>query len=403
MENSNHRDWVIFFYLNGNNELAPEMLHAKLNVEAEGSDENVDVLVQHDSIERQVVEIIRPGYHFQDYSLEPAGVSRYHISYDYSATFENLGNVNMADPKSLYDFIQWGMENYPARHYMLVLGGHVFQYVGLMPDYSQDKPYLMGYPEMVNALELIYKNLGKKIDLMVLDTCYFNRIEMLYELGKSEDPPVSQVLTHISGGPLSGLPYHTLINTLKGYHHIPADKVIHKIISNLNYDLIAYEISHQKLEEIKKLYNDLALCCLNSSTFEATTPSELLTNFDKKLPWHLILRDLAAKMPSLTIDYKNLSNSPFGHFYVSAQKLCDPYKVSLYSKLAFSRNNNWFRLLCQVNSSLSFCEDNCMHLKPFVISPNELYALISVMNPTLSFEQHQQIVRDLIVFKGWKW
>ncbi|HEX3027886.1 MAG TPA: tetratricopeptide repeat protein, partial [Clostridia bacterium] len=36
-------------------------------------------------------------------------------------------------------------------------------------------------------------------------------------------------------------------------------------------------------------------------------------------------------MPSLTLCYNNPSNQPFGHFYVSAQNIPDPYRISLYN------------------------------------------------------------------------
>ena len=32
--------------------------------------------------------------------------------------------INSGDPKDLYAFIKWGVENYPAKHYALVLWGH---------------------------------------------------------------------------------------------------------------------------------------------------------------------------------------------------------------------------------------------------------------------------------------
>lgn len=401
MDRKKQKDWVILFYLNGNNELAPEMLQAKLSIDLEGSGDGVDVFVQYGNIENRIVEIIRPGQQFANCSTEPAGVRRYRAGSFGPAAEENLIDANMADPKCLYDFVSRGMENYPANHYMLVLGGHVFQYVGLMPDYSQDKPYLMGYPEMVNALSLIYKNFGSKIDLLVLDTCYFNRIEMLYELGKDKDPPVRQALTYISGGPIYGLPYNDLIKITKMHLASESDKLVHKIMTYLSFDLIAYEISHEKLEAIKKSYNDLAQCYLEERAAFSINPSELLSNFDANLPWHHLLKELAIKMPSLTIDYKNISRSPFGHFYISAQSINDPYKISLYNKLAFSKGNSWPHLLYASNLEFKVYENKDFDLELYILNPNELYALICAMNPDLSFQDVIQIVHSLIEYKGW--
>jgi Clostripain family. len=403
MESKNQKDWVILFYLNGNNELGPEMSESKLAIEKEGSNDSVDVLVQYGRSEKRITEIIRPQYQLLG-AEGYMGVRRYHIADLASESFKDLGNVNMADPKCLYDFIEWGMINYPAKHYMLVLGGHVFQYVGLMPDYSQNLPYLMGYPEMVNALNLINKNLGRKIDLLVLDTCYANRIEMLYELGKEEEPPVDSVLTYTSGGPISGLPYDTLISAVKkNCSNATLHNLVKHIIDNLNYDLIAYEINHSKLETIKKQYSDIAYCRLNCKSIPCCSPSELLTNLDENLPWYNLLKKIHESMPSLTICHKNASNKPFGHFYVSANRISDAYRMSLYNKLAFAKNNFWARLLCSSNSTVNTSNEAETGLCPFALKPNDLYALIVAMNPDLSVEQNKQILRSLIEYKGWTW
>ncbi len=398
MDTENQKNWTILFYLNGNNELAPEMAESKKRIDEEGSNEKVNVLVQYSSAERRIVEIIRPQFDFSGYAAEPGGACRYHARAAGPLTPESLGNINMADPKRLYDFIRWGMENYPAKHYILVLGGHVFQYVGLMPDYCQDKPFLMGYPEMVNVLSLVHKDLGRKIDLLVLDTCYANRIEMLYELGKEKEPPVERLITYISGGPIAGLNYGNLLSIAKEYSKSFPNKMSCKLVSNLNYDLIAYEISHIKLDVIKKIYSDLALCYMNNRPDTPFSPSQLLTCFNHELPWHPILENLAAIMPSLTLCCNNPSNRSFGHFYVSAQNIPDPYKISLYNRLSFARNNGWTELLCNTPGNSLYTGT-----APYILQPSELYALAAVMNPGLNSDKIFKIVQNLISYKGWSW
>ena len=37
---------------------------------------------------------------------------------------EDLGEVNMGDGKALGDFITWGIQQYPAKRYMLVIWDH---------------------------------------------------------------------------------------------------------------------------------------------------------------------------------------------------------------------------------------------------------------------------------------
>ena len=73
----------------------------------------------------------------------------------------------MANPKKLYDFISWGMQLYPANKYMLILGGHGYQFVGMMTDYSQKAAYIMGIPEMARAINMAANEAGRKIDALV--------------------------------------------------------------------------------------------------------------------------------------------------------------------------------------------------------------------------------------------
>jgi len=37
---------------------------------------------------------------------------------------QDLGEVNMGDPEALSDYVKWGMKQYPANHYMLVIWDH---------------------------------------------------------------------------------------------------------------------------------------------------------------------------------------------------------------------------------------------------------------------------------------
>ncbi|ABX43168.1 clostripain-related cysteine peptidase [Lachnoclostridium phytofermentans] len=404
MQNDQQKEWTILFYLNGNNELQPEMLQSKLFIEKEGSDGTVNIVIQYSFVEKHIIEIIRPKYRFNNDAEGQSGVIRYSAAGPDSTFHEELRNINMADPMCFYNFLEWGITNYPAQKYILVLGGHVFQYIGLMPDYSQDLPYLMGYPEMVNVLNLIKKNIGKKIDLLVLDTCYVNRIEMLYELGKEPDPPVSNVLTYINGGPASGLPYDLLIKTIKKINSTVTDKfLLSKLMENLNYDLIAYEIDHNKLESIKNLYSDLADCRLNFNSSSCSFPYELLTNVDENLPWFDLRKKLQDYMPELTICYNNISRKPFGHFYVSAQTISDQHKIDLYHRLAFAKKNSWSKLLYGLHSPINTSDEAETNVHPTILKSNDLYALISAMNPNLGLNENNEILSKLIEYKGWKW
>ena len=126
-------DWTILIYANGNNELEPEMYQAMLDMEKVGSNSNVHVVLQIGRAEHKLVKLIRNDISFND-NDGWSGVRRYFVNKGNSELIENLTKINLADPKQLYYFIKWGMLSYPAKNYMLILGGHSYNCVGMMTD-----------------------------------------------------------------------------------------------------------------------------------------------------------------------------------------------------------------------------------------------------------------------------
>lgn len=117
MQNNQQKEWTILFYLNGNNELQPEMLQSKLSIEKEGTNEIVNILIQYSFVEKRIIEIIRPKYRFiKDEEGQP-GAIRYRAAGPVSTLYEELGNINMSNPMCLYNFLEWGLTNYPGKKY----------------------------------------------------------------------------------------------------------------------------------------------------------------------------------------------------------------------------------------------------------------------------------------------
>jgi hypothetical protein len=72
------------------------------------------------------------------------------VSFDQTAVQE-LGEVDMGDPQALTDFIVWAVENYPAEHYMIVIGSHGGGWRGLGPDEGNHES-MLDLPEIDVAL-----------------------------------------------------------------------------------------------------------------------------------------------------------------------------------------------------------------------------------------------------------
>ena len=395
--------WTILIYANGNNELEPEMHQAMFHAEKAGSSPDVNVVIQLGRAKYELVKHIR-----QDTGPKNEGswngVRRYLVGKGNSNVVGNLERANMANPMVLYDFIKWGVRLYPADRYMLILGGHAYQFVGMMTDYTQKAPYIMGIPEMVRAIDIAANEAGCKIDILVMDTCYFNSIEVLYELGKTDGHSVRTVITNIINGPIEGLPYERIIKTV-GEKSDEEDitAVIREIIDNLPCDLVAFEVDHLKLRQMKKLFNDIASAHLSryaddgNISFEEVLP--LLKNAFQAAGLDLL---------SLVLHFKRGSHNKADPLVIVANKPTDnPELISRYKRLAFAQDNCWTILLSnrQIEMNRPQTEnltvDRIKNLHPLKMRPEEVYAYISIMNPRLEETRKKEMLKELYQYRRW--
>ncbi len=110
-----------------------------------------------------------------------------------SPALADLGQVNMSDPKVLADFIEWGVKNYPAENYMLVMSDHGGAWVGAMQDYSHKG--FMSIPQLKEGLAAAEKATGEKIDVLGFDACVMANTEVADELKDSVDYMVASEKT----------------------------------------------------------------------------------------------------------------------------------------------------------------------------------------------------------------
>jgi hypothetical protein len=377
-------EWTLLFYTNGNNELEPEMWQAKLAAEQSGSSSSVVAVMQIGREDRQLARIFRPLDTIPDAGEQWSGVRRYYIRKNGSDLVADLGSLNLANPWNLYDFIKWGMENYPARHYMLVLGGHALQFAGLMTDYSQDTPYIMGIPEMVKAINLVKEDSGNNIDILVLDACFMNYLEVIYEIGQGEDHAVLNVVTFIEGGPLAGLPFDRLIEIVEQNIDQNASEVAKRIVDGLPFDLVALGIDHERLRAIKKAVHDLAFCSLHHDAGEDA----------RKLDPQFI----SSELESVVLNYKNISGKKRFAIVIAAEMV--DALADYYCRLAFSRDNCWTRLLTGQFEYLDFT--SAREMAPLSLPLEVLYFYIAVMNRSLDQQRLEMVLKDVLANKNWK-
>lgn len=390
-------DWTILIYANGNNELEPEMRQAMRDAEKVGSSSNVHVAMQIGRAEYKLVKLIRHDIPLEDRDSW-SGVRRYFVQKGSSELVGNLRQVNMADPKQLYEFMKWGMRSYPAKRYMLILGGHSYDGVGMMTDYRRKAPYIMGYPEMVRAINMAANEMGKNIDILVLDTCNANSLELLYEFGKDIDHAIQSVITYIASGPIEGLPYDRII------HYVQADSeakdgtvVIKDIIENLSYDLISFEIDHQKLQLIKQLFHEKTLEFLSKSTDDAQACHNI-----SRLERKAIIEAISENLTPIILRFKRSQHNNGSLFTVTAGVTDHLNLLKRYDQLGFAQDNCWASSLYDhaVNANRISAEQK-ESLLPLELSPEEVCAYLSIMNPELGESQKRTMLEELYHYKKW--
>ncbi len=227
---------AVLFYLNGNNELEPEVWESFLKLFDLEISDNITILAQVARQEKIVTEIIRSGYIYPNFKEQWSGIRRYEMTSKGKVQLPLLEISNMSSPQTLYDFIVWAQSNYTADKYVLLLGGHAYQFVGISPDFTCETPYLFGFPELAYAIWKAYEQSQKQLDLLILDTCYASSFETFCELSNYPQSAAKYLLTYIGNVPLEGLPYDALI------------RIIEKHTSNKDNDTI--EIIKQIIDEL---------------------------------------------------------------------------------------------------------------------------------------------------------
>ena len=167
--------WTILVYLDADNDLndaGNEDLFEEM--QTIGSSYNVNIIVQIDNIETN----------------DPPTARRYYVQQGDCILLEDLGEIDMGDPQTLADFGIWGITNYPANYYMLIIWDHGNGWYkqskrgpikGCCFDSSSRNIIDVANGELATALSQIYDALGRKLDILGFDACLMGMIEVMYE------------------------------------------------------------------------------------------------------------------------------------------------------------------------------------------------------------------------------
>ncbi len=186
--------WLVMLYQDADDQTLEQDIFLDLNeVERIGSTDKVTIVTQMDRF--------RGGYQGVD---DWRTTRRYLVTQDNdlnrigSQLIEDLGETNMADGRTLAEFVVWAMRTYPADKYALILSDHGMGWPGGWSDpdpggrdggsapiikmLKEDSIYLA---EMDEAFALVQANTGiEKLDLIGMDACLMSQMEVYSMLHK---------------------------------------------------------------------------------------------------------------------------------------------------------------------------------------------------------------------------
>jgi len=200
------KKWTVLMYFAADNNLEKNIVNDALDAEWRGSNSEINVALQLDRGEKP--SPISGGWSGAKRFVLKKGWDPENLT---SPVARDLGQINMADPKNLTDFIKWGVKECPARHYMIVISSHGGGFEGAIDDRTHpDNPEDEGWMSLKNlksAFSEARKETGVKPDLLVFDACLMGQAEVAYEL---RDQAKYMIASEETIGN-DGLPYNRML------------------------------------------------------------------------------------------------------------------------------------------------------------------------------------------------
>jgi hypothetical protein len=168
------KEWTFMVYLDGDCDLEAYQIDAFLRLGSVGSTADVNILVQFDRI---------GGYDSRYGDWE--GCKRFYVTSGmtpegYNA-LSHLGEPSMGDPATLRNFVVWGINQYPAEKYALILSNHGDN-GGVCEDLTGPYDYLSNV-EVYEAMANVQTTTGETIDLIGYAACLMGAVEVVYHSG----------------------------------------------------------------------------------------------------------------------------------------------------------------------------------------------------------------------------
>ena len=182
--------WSIFVYGNADHDLTPSFLEDLEEMKSAGGNENFNIVVLSDLDGSEGSYIEKHGKVLDEYGVKEEHrykVTRGVILGSDHKIVEVLPEQNTCDPNVLADFLDWGITNYPADRYGLVLWNHGGQWGGYGTDVDNgQKSYSRPNMKPPDIKDVVLDTLAghglEKLDFVSFDTCLMGGAELLADI-----------------------------------------------------------------------------------------------------------------------------------------------------------------------------------------------------------------------------
>ena len=200
------KEWTFLLFLNGHNNLSSFGDMNLKDMEKSGSTDQVNLVVEWGKSDSNLTNRL-----LVQKSTDPTKVT--------SPIVQSLKDRDMGDYHNLVDFVKWGVDNYPAKHYFVAVWNHGsgwhFQDAKIKSgefqvndiSFDDNSGNHITTEQLAVAMAEIKQHIGRNIDVYGSDACLMQMIEVAAQMKNSVDYYVGSEETE----PGEGWPYQGFI------------------------------------------------------------------------------------------------------------------------------------------------------------------------------------------------
>jgi hypothetical protein len=210
-----------------------------------------------------------------------------------SPVIEELGEIDSGDWHSLTDFYNWAVDEYPAQNYVLSIWSHGndwYSYSSTPNHFCPDHESSSWFDIPGKDLQQAFRHFNCEPDLVILDACNMQSLEVLAEIAGDTD----RICSSTDIVPSLGFPYHDILTSLSA--DLPAA---------INYDVIPH------------LYVDSYLPFMGSQNYQGEINQPVGASMIKSE----VLSDSLLVMIADLVDYA-LNNTVAPEVFLAARAQC---------------------------------------------------------------------------------